>query len=112
MEELKKATGELTKLSDEPALRELETRVHEIYDTYLIVVRMCGEKMDTLKEWVQEIDDYERKVDDLNVWIDGRMSTLQSIGGVTAKFDIEMELQKLQVRVLCLIFIICKNTWC
>ena len=49
---------------------------------------------------MQQLDEYEKKVDDLNTWIDGRMGTLDSIGGVSAKWEIEMELQKLKVNIL------------
>ena len=47
---------------------------------------------------VKQLDEYEKKADDWNAWLDGRMGTLESIGGVSAKFDVEMEMQKLQVR--------------
>ena len=49
---------------------------------------------------MQQLDEYEKKVDDLNTWIDGRMGTLDSIGGVSAKWEIEMELQKFKVKII------------
>ena len=50
-----------------------------------------------LNSWHQEIEDYQRKAESINNFIDSRLNTLESIGGMTAKFDVEMELQKLKV---------------
>ena len=75
----------------------MEQRVHDIREVYNEVRDDAELKRDTLQAWRIELDDYEKKVDEINAWIDGRMGTLESIGGVTNKFDVEMELQKVKV---------------
>lgn len=84
-------------MSEEPSFRAMETRVHDVHEVYSSVRRDAEEKCDKLKNWVKQLDVYERKVDDLNTWIDGRLSTLESIGGVSMKSDLEMEVKKLEV---------------
>ena len=75
----------------------METRVRDVYNVYVELERESHDKLDSLRNWQRELDEYERRVDDLNAWIDGRMATLESIGGVSNKFDVEMEQQKLKV---------------
>ena len=84
-------------MSDEPAFRAMETRVHDVHEVYSSLLRESNDKLDMLRDWVRQLDEYEKKVDDLNTWIDGRLNTLESIGGVSAKFELEMESTKLQV---------------
>jgi len=75
----------------------MEQRVRDIHEVYQSLLSDAKDKMDIFKQWVQQLDEYEKKVDDLNTWIDGRMSTLESIGGVSAKWELEMEVKKLEV---------------
>ena len=98
VQQLSNNAAHLGEMSEEPAFRAMETRVHDVYEVYTELEQESKDKMDLLHHWVQQLDDYEHKADDLNAWIDGRMSTLESIGGMSAKFDVEMELQKLKVR--------------
>ncbi|XP_057306952.1 utrophin-like isoform X3 [Hydractinia symbiolongicarpus] len=86
----------LAKMSEEPAFVAMETRVRDIREVYLDIKQESSDKLNTLQNWVQELDDYEKKVDELNVWIDSRLSMLDTIGGMSAKFDLEMELNKLK----------------
>ena len=67
------------------------------FKVYQSLTSDANEKQDVLQQWAQQLDAYEKKVDALNTWIDGRMGTLDSIGGVSAKWEIEMELQKFKV---------------
>lgn len=97
----------LAKMSEEPAFVAMETRVRDIREVYFDIKQESSDKLNILQNWVQELDDYEKKVDELNVWIDSRLSMLDTIGGMSAKFDLEMELNKLKVCV-CFLFISCK----
>lgn len=94
-------------MSEEPSFRAMETRVHDVHEVYTSVLRDANEKLDSLKNWVKRLDEYEKKVDDLNSWIDGRLSTLESIGGVSARFDLEMEANKLDVSVVRIPYLFC-----
>lgn len=100
MQELVNNAASLGQMSEEPSFRAMETRVHDVHEVYTSVLRDANDKLDTLKNWVKQLDEYEKKVDDLNSWIDGRLSTLESIGGVSAKWELEMENTKLKVSIM------------
>jgi hypothetical protein len=83
-------------MSDEQLFVDLEARVDELHSRYQGILNEGSGKIDSLKSWNQEIEDYQRKAESINTFIDSRLNTLESIGGMTAKFDVEMELQKLK----------------
>jgi len=97
VQQLVNNASSLRQMSEEPAFRAMEQRVRDIHEVYQSLLSDAKDKMDIFKQWVQQLDEYEKKVDDLNTWIDGRMSTLESIGGVSAKWELEMEVKKLEV---------------
>ena len=49
-------------MSDEPAFRAMEQRVRDVHEVYQSLLSDGDEKLDTLKQWIQQLDEYEKKV--------------------------------------------------
>ena len=97
VQQLNNNTVQLGKMSEAESFRLLEARVHDVYNTYSGIKQQAKEKYDLLLKQHDQVNEYKEIARDLNAWIDSRRSTLEAIGGVSNKFDIEMELMKLKV---------------
>nr|XP_012563309.1 unnamed protein product [Hydra vulgaris] len=96
VQQLNNNTVQLGKMSEAESFRLLEARVHEVYNNYMSAKQETKDMYDLLIKQRDQVNEYKEVAKELNDWIDSRRSTLQSIGGVSNKFDIEMELMKLK----------------
>ncbi|XP_065653209.1 utrophin-like isoform X2 [Hydra vulgaris] len=96
VQQLNNNTVQLGKMSEAESFRLLEARVHEVYNNYMSAKQETKGMYDLLIKQRDQVNEYKEVAKELNDWIDSRRSTLQAIGGVSNKFDIEMELMKLK----------------
>lgn len=85
--------------SDSDPFKALETRINSIYSVWLELTKEARERLETLQQWLRLIDDYERNVDDLNVWLDEIEKSLELLGYQEKKQDIIAELDEIKVIV-------------
>ena len=94
---MKKDTKELLTKSEAAPFKAFESKVDNIYSVWLELTKESRERLETLQKWLKVIDDYERNVDDLNVWIDSMEKSVDLLGYQESRHDLEAELDELKV---------------
>ena len=51
IQQLSSNASHLGNMSEEPAFRAMETRVHDIYESYTELMQDATDQMDTLQQW-------------------------------------------------------------
>ena len=67
---------------------------------WLELTKEARERLETLQKWLKLIDDYEKNVDDLNVWIDNVEKSIELLGYQETKQEFLGELEEVKVRTL------------
>ncbi|XP_065057528.1 dystrophin-like isoform X3 [Rhopilema esculentum] len=96
VERVKKDTKELLTKCEAAPFKAFESKVDNIYSVWLELTKESRERLETLQKWLKVIDDYERNVDDLNVWIDSMEKSVDLLGYQESRHDLEAELDELK----------------
>ena len=72
----------------------------DIYEVWLELTKEARERLETLQKWLKLIDDYEKNVDDLNVWIDNMEKSIELLGYQETKEELIGELEEVKVRTM------------
>ena len=67
---------------------------------WLELTKEARERLETLQKWLKLIDDYEKNVDDLNVWIDNMDKSIELLGYQETKEELIEEQEEVKVRTM------------
>ena len=84
-----------------PAFQALGTKITDLYAVWLELTKESRERLESLQKWLKLIDDYERNVDDMNVWIDGIEKSVDLLGYQETKRNLMNELEEVKVIIEC-----------